>query len=115
MNDEFQMTNGAADVQPAIDDPGAAMVRLHAVRGSSRASDWGARFVRLCQALSDPRIFKKVRGRTGSRSPIFGDIRSNSPIFAHSGKKYFNHEVRAGSAFVRLWRDRLANTNQTKS
>ena len=28
-------------------------------------------------------------GASAKRSPIFGDIRSNSPIFAHSGKNYF--------------------------
>ena len=34
-------------------------------KGPSRASDWGARSVGLCQALSDPRILKSA-GRTGS-------------------------------------------------
>jgi len=131
LNDEIRMMNGSVGVKQAVDNLGSIPVWGPAPRGSSRASDCGARSVRLCQALSDHKIFKRGAGvrpsvfaalppssnfvrlrmatarqsatgrrdrpaaraiiftpKTSSRSAIFGDIRSNSAIFAHSGKNF---------------------------
>ena len=107
-NDEWRMTNGGVKPPRACrmtsgrgempHDTGVGVRAARATRhkgrkNPSRANDCGARPVRLCQALSDPRIFKSTGGHQAApRSSIFGDIRSNSAIFAQSGQKIKNYE-----------------------
>jgi len=63
----------------------------------SGAADFTQRAQRTQRGLADGHLAELVLGAPGSRSPLFGEIRSNSVIFAHSKKKI----VRATSVPLR--------------
>jgi hypothetical protein len=81
MNDEFQMTNGVADVKRAVDDPGSAMVRVPAARGSGRQAivvQGPSSHVKLGQTLKFLKYWRTGASRTGNQphpsSSNFGAI-----------------------------------------